>query len=222
MVATIARIGIGALASVALARQCRKPTWYPGQVFARLMNRTHRSLTEWGLAHLTFGRRDTILDVGCGGGRTIQRLLELSPDGRVYGVDYSGASVAVARKTNAAAIAAGRSDVRRASVSSLPFPPQTFDLVTAVETHYYWPNLRADLEEIRRVLKPGGRVAIIAEAYSGKRFGAADAVAMRVIGAGLLTLDEHRDALVSAGYSNVQVFEERQKGWMCAVGAKGA
>lgn len=218
MVQTIARIGIGALASVALARQCRKPVWWPGQLFAHVMNRSHRSLTEWGLTHVTVGPRDTILDVGCGGGKTIQRLLELAPEGKVYGVDYSAASVAVAKRTNAVPIAAGRAEVQQASVSNLPFPSRTFDVVTAVETHYYWPDLQVDLEEIRRVLKPGGRVVIIAEAYRGKRFGAVDVAAMRVIGAGLLTIDQHRDTLVAAGFATADVFEERKRGWMCAVG----
>jgi SAM-dependent methyltransferase len=205
-----------------VVRQCRKPFWWPGQLFARLMNSSHRHLTEWGLAHVTFEPRDKILDVGCGGGMTIQRLLKLATEGEVFGVDYSEASVSVARKTNATSIAAGRAHVQRASVSSLPFPPDTFDVVTAVETHYYWPNLRADLEEIRRVLKSGGRVVIIAEAYRGKRFGAAEVLAMRVLGGGLLTLQQHRDVLIAAGYSNADVFEERKKGWMCIVATKAA
>jgi len=40
-----------------------------------------------------------------------------------------------------------------------------FDIVTAVETHYYWPNLATNVKEILRVLKPGGTFALIAEAY---------------------------------------------------------
>ena len=45
------------------------------------------------------------------------------------------------------------------------------DVVTAVKTHYYWPDLHADLREILRVLKPGGALVVIAEAYRGQRLG---------------------------------------------------
>ena len=50
-------------------------------------------------------------------------------------------------------------------MSKLPFPDGMFDLVTAVETHYYWPDLVADMREVLRVLKPGGTFVLIAEAY---------------------------------------------------------
>lgn len=42
-----------------------------------------------------------------------------------------------------------------------------FDLVTAVETHFWWPNLQADMREIFRVLKAGGKLIVIAEVYKG-------------------------------------------------------
>src|SRR5260370_33010975 len=56
------------------------------------------------------------------------------------------------------------------SVTALPFPDRTFDIVTAVETHYYWPDLPANVREILRVLKPGGTFALIAETYLGGSF----------------------------------------------------
>jgi len=55
-------------------------------------------------------------------------------------------------------------------VSALPFPDRTFDVVTAVETRYYWPDLQANVQEILRVLKPGGTFALIAETYRGGPF----------------------------------------------------
>jgi SAM-dependent methyltransferase len=202
----------------ALVRQCRKPTWLPGRFFARMMNSTHFAMTTWALTHLPLATDSAVLDVGCGGGRTVQQLALLAPTGRVCGIDYSAASVAVARGTNAAAIAAGRVDIRVGSVSSLPYADESFDAVTAIETHYYWPDLTTDLREIRRVLRPGGRVAIVAEAYRGKRFGAAEVLVMRVLGSKLLTIDEHRAACAAAGFSDVVVYEEKKKGWLCVVG----
>src|SRR5207245_139645 len=107
-------------------------------------------------------------------------------------------SVHVSRSTNASLIDAGRVDVQQATVSKLPFANATFDLVTAVETHYYWPNLVADLQEIRRVMKPGARLALIAECYKGGRFGAVQGLAMRPLRSAFLGAAEHRDVLEAA------------------------
>jgi ubiquinone/menaquinone biosynthesis C-methylase UbiE len=179
------------------------------------MNRSHDRLTDWGLAHVPIGSSDRILDIGCGGGRTVHKLAEMAPDGHVDAIDYSGASVAVARRTNAPAIETGRVTIQLASVSRLPFPDRTFDLVTAVETHYYWPDLTADLREVLRVLKPGGRLLIIAEAH--RRSGILSQpyrLAMPLIGARYLTSDEHAQALSGAGYADVQLGAEGN--WLCA------
>jgi len=220
-VASVLVRGAGVLILFALMRQLRRPVWLPGRILARHMNSTHYELTRWGLSHLQVSPESVILDVGCGGGRTIQQLALLAPNGKVFGIDYSNASVAVARQTNSAAIESAKVDIRHGSVSKLSFADDTFDLVTAVETLYYWPNLDADLREVRRVLRPKGRVVIIAEAYRGQRLGAADALAMRVLGGKLLSPDEHRDVLLAAGFIDVSVFEDRKRGWLCVVGEKG-
>jgi DNA-binding Xre family transcriptional regulator len=96
------------------------------------MNRSHSAVTDWGLHHISIRPHDTILDIGCGGGRTIAKLAEKCTAGKVYGVDYSETSVTASRKTNSAAIAHGGVEVRHGFVSQLPFPEGTFDLITAV------------------------------------------------------------------------------------------
>jgi SAM-dependent methyltransferase len=211
------KTAVGGAAAFVFVRQCRKPTWLPGRLFLWIMNLSHAGLTNWGLTHASIQPTDTILDVGCGGGRTIDTMANAASRGRVFGVDYSATSVDVARRVNAAAIDAGRVSVQQASVSGLPFPATTFDLVTAVETHYYWPDLVSDLREIRRVLKPDGRVVLIAEAYRGRRAGWLFRPAMRLLRAQYLTVDEHRAALEGAGYVNVEVDTVPSKGWLCAV-----
>lgn len=128
--------------------QVRKPSKFFGRFFVWLMNVTHSGLTDWGLKHVGIEKQFTILDVGCGGGRTIQKLAALAPDGMIYGVDYADGSVAASRAKNAELIEARRVEIRQASVSALPFPNDKFDLVTAVETQYYWPDLASDMREI--------------------------------------------------------------------------
>jgi ubiquinone/menaquinone biosynthesis C-methylase UbiE len=208
-----------------LLRQCSKPTGWFGRFTLWRMNHSHDKLTDWGLLHVTVRPDDRVLDVGCGGGRTIAKLAALASTGRVYGVDYSEDSVAASRKTNRATVDAGRVEIQQASVSNLPFPNELFDVVTAVETHYYWPDLIGDLREVLRVLKPGGTLVVIAESYKG---GKHDALLRRVelleqrgiMKYAHLTVEEHRQLLVAAGYTDVEVFEDYDKGWLCATGRR--
>ena len=186
------------------------------------MNASHSKLTDWGLGHVSVEKGYTILDVGCGGGRTVSKLAAMATEGKVYGVDFSEASVAVSKKTNARSIAAGRVDIRHASVSQLPFPDGMFDLVTAVETHFWWPDIPGDTREIFRVVKPGGKFIVIAEIYKG-----ANTLAARLAEKyadrspiKLLSVEEHRDLLSNAGFTDIQVVEERAIGWICAFGRK--
>jgi SAM-dependent methyltransferase len=208
--------------AVYVARQCRRPSGPVGWLFARLMNRSHSGLTSWALSHITIKPDAAILDVGCGGGRTIERLATLAPRGKVYGVDYSPTSVGTARGVNAALIAAQRVDIRQAAVSELPFSANTFDVVTAMETHYYWPDLVHDLGEIRRVLVPGGQLLIVAEAYDRGGASALQKPAMALLRAKFLTRDEHCRLFTAAEFADVQAFEEKAKGWLCVVGTKAA
>lgn len=209
-----------AIALPYVLNQTRRPTRWLGRVFAWAMNVSHSRLTDWGLKHVRIGRDFTILDVGCGGGRTIQKMTSVAVDGKLYGVDYAKGSVAASRTTNAGLIKAGRVEIRQASVSHLPFPDNQFDLVTAVETHYYWPSLPNDLREILRVLKPGATFIIIAESYKGGRYDRLQRPVMKLLKSVNLSVDEHRELFSSAGFSDVQMFEEPGKGWMCGTGRK--
>jgi len=202
--------------------QCQHPTGWLGRFVLWSMNRRHSNVTDWGLSHISVGRRDTVLDVGCGGGRTVGKLAALSPGGKIYGIDHSAASVAAAKKINSGALAAGRVEIREASVSRLPFSERTFNLVTAVETHFWWPDLSGGMREILRVLKPGGTLVVIAEIYRDAPTRTAKLAEkyLPVSGMKLLTADEHRDLFTSAGYSDVQILEERAKGWICGIGRK--
>jgi len=211
---------VAVVALVLVLGQCRKPRGWVGRFYAWLMGVRHAGVTTWGLSHLVVGPHFAILDVGCGGGAAVERLAAIATQGRVRGIDYSAASIATAQARNRAAIAEGRVEIQQASVSALPFGERTFDLVTAVETHYYWPEPATDLREILRVLKPGGRLAIIAETYRGQTFGALMYIPMMLLRARYLTVEEHRQLLVSAGFSDVDVHTDARKGWICVVGRR--
>ena len=78
------------------------------------------------------------------------------------------------------------------------------------------------MREAFRVLKPGGRLVLIAEIYKGANTLAAR-LAEKYAGRSpikLLSVDEHRELFANAGFADVQVIQERAKGWICAIGRK--
>ena len=126
----------------------------------------------------------------------------------------------MASRTNKQWIDIARVEIREASVSRLPFSDGAFDVITAVETHFWWPALPTDLREVLRVLKPGGRLIIIAEVYNGAATFTSKAVERFSTGMALLSVEEHRELFTDAGYSDVQVITEPSKGWICCIGSK--
>jgi ubiquinone/menaquinone biosynthesis C-methylase UbiE len=186
------------------------------------MNLGHSGLTRWGLTKVEISENATVLDIGCGGGRTVERLASLAKIGKAVGIDYSEDSVSVARKRNQHLIADGRVEIVHGSVSSMPFSDATFDCVSAVETYYFWPDFAADLTEVRRVMKPSGQLVIIAGMFRGSRF---DKRNMRLIKAGSMrcfSVQEFEEALQNAGFPSVAVSVEPRKGWICVVSELGA
>lgn len=202
--------------------QCQKPTGWLGRFVLWNMNSRHSKVTDWGLSHISIRPQDIILDVGCGGGKTVSKLAGLASEGKAYGIDYSTESVTFAGKTNRALTAAGRVEIQEASVSQLPFSDNTFDVVTAVETHFWWPDLPAGMHEILRVLKPGGTLIVIAEVYKGANTTVAKLSEKYapISGMKVLSVDEHRELFTATGYSDVHVDVDAGKGWICGVGRK--
>ena len=145
-----------------LFTNCACPQGRMGRAMLKFMNLCHAPLTNWGLKLLDVQDGWTMLDIGCGGGATLQRLLKRSKDAKVYGIDISEESVAKAKKVNAKVLDK-QVFVSQGSAEKLPYLDNKFDLVTAVETVYFWPNLPDCLQEVRRVLKSGGKFAILVE-----------------------------------------------------------
>jgi len=200
--------------------QCQKPTGWLGRAHLWLMNRRHSKVTDWGLSHIAIRGSETILDVGCGGGRTVAKLAAAARGGRVYGIDHADTSVDAARRENATAIQEGRVTIERASVAALPFPADTFDLVTAVETHFWWGDIGAGMREIFRVLKPGGRLVIVAEFYNGPKYAKyADRIA-RFTSMAVLDIEQHRSLFADAGFTDISVDENVAAGWLTIGGSK--
>lgn len=119
----------------------RKPEGLGGKLMLAMMNVGHRALADWGLQFAEIAKNARVLDCGCGGGANIRTMLKKCPNGEVKGVDYSPVSVEKAKKVNEDAILNGRCVILQGNVADLIFAANQFDLVTAFETIYFWPDL---------------------------------------------------------------------------------
>jgi SAM-dependent methyltransferase len=203
-----------------LRDQFQRPTGKQGRTIAALMNKGHYELTTWGLTHVTIKPNFTILDVGFGGGKTINRLAERIPQGKVYGIDYSSDMVEYAKKVNKKYVENGKVELREASADDTGFTTDMFDLVTACETYYFWPSLPAAFQEIKRVLKPNGRLLMINEMIKDGVNDVKDAEIIQKTHLHLFPLEEIKAMLESAGFVTVEVFRKDKSPWNAVVATK--
>lgn len=191
-----------------LWKNFRKPQGAGGRLLLSSMNWGHGPVSRWGLGHLAIKPGDHILDIGCGGGRNVARLLKRAPEGRVCGLDYSELCVEKTGRLNRKAVAAGRAEVRLGSVSENPWPDNSFDIVTAFETIYFWPDFAGDLREVRRVLKPGGTFFICNEMNKPEEGEAPYQYWIKKLDLKTYTPSEFRAYLTGAGFAEVKTITE--------------
>lgn len=196
----------------------RKPQGVIGRIMVAGMNgNSHAMLAKWALSSVTINDDSRVLDIGCGGGGNIARLLQLCPNGFVAGIDYSPVSVKKSIEVNAAAIARKRCDVKEGNVASLPYGDEEFDLVTAFETVYFWPTIEESFRQVLRVLKPGGRFVIVNEADGEEQVIKWDKVVDGMHTYNSAELQEH---LTNAGFADTDILHDQKKHRLCLTAYK--
>lgn len=196
-----------------------KPEGFFGRMMVNGMNGgSHARMAEWGVSFVDIPVDANILDVGCGGGGNIARLLCRCPKGTVTGIDYSPVSVKKSREVNATAIAAGRCKVLEGNATALPFEERSFDLVTAFETVYFWPEIDKCFRGVHRTLKVGGRFVIVNE--DDGLTGNNEKWEKLIEGMHTYTPDELRAHLTAAGFKDITVHSEEQRHWLCVIAIK--
>ena len=178
----------------------------------RAMNNRYSMLGVWGLSHVNFARKRLVLDVGCGGGKNLERILKQSKQINAVGVDISPASVQVTKKKNSRAVKDGRLQVVQGQAESLPFASNLFDLVTAFETVYFW-DIEKGLAEVYRTLKKGGQLLIVNESQSSKGIEEYE----DEVGFTVYTKDELCKIVKKAGFKNIRSDVGENGGWVAIV-----
>jgi SAM-dependent methyltransferase len=128
--------------------------------------------------------------------------------------------VKYSRKMNKKLITENHVEIHEGSVEKTGFPDNFFDLVTAIETYYFWPSLPAALREIKRVLKPSGRLLLVNEMVKDGVYDVENAEMIEKSQVRLVPLEEIRQIIESVGFSNVQVFTKAESPWNAVLAQK--
>lgn len=195
-----------------------KPKGIGGKIMVHMMNTGHSSMAEWGFTHMEIQSDNVCLDIGCGGGANVRKLLEKSPYGRVVGIDHSEISVEKSKKINKAGIESKRCEILQGDVMKLPFRDKTFDVITAFETIYFWPDINEAFKQVYRVLKVSGTFMICNE--SNGENSKEEKWTKIIQGMKIYNSEQIKKSLEDAGFTDIKIHKNK-KGWLCVVCKKG-
>lgn len=141
-----------------ISRQAGRPTGLLGRLIGRAMVKDTRETNEVALELLAPRPDETVLEIGFGQGRTIERLVEMGA--KVVGVEVSDTMKSQATARNRSAVADGRVELHVGDGIRLPVSDAIADAAVTAHTIYFWPEPAMTMGEIQRVLRPGGRFVI--------------------------------------------------------------
>lgn len=143
-----------------LAEQLRKPEGEFGQQLAEELNKTNRHLTLFTYENLKLNIGDSILEIGFGNGKLVPELLNINSAITITGIDFSKEMVQEAILHNQQYIESGQMVFKTAELSELTYKNNSFNSICTINTLYFWHNPGRDILELKRVLKPGGKISI--------------------------------------------------------------
>ncbi|MGH9486463.1 MAG: class I SAM-dependent methyltransferase [Terriglobales bacterium] len=170
------------------------------------MERHHRAITERMFARIGFQPGERVLDLGCGSGWATRLAAErVGAPGLAVGVDVSDAMIA-----QAAAVEAPLRNTRfvASPAEHIPWSNDFFQVIYSVESFYYYPGPRAVLDELKRVLAPGGRLFLLMCLYTGNP-NAAQWIKQLAVPVQYKSAAEWQALLSGAGWSEARIEEFR-------------
>jgi ubiquinone/menaquinone biosynthesis C-methylase UbiE len=184
-----------------LAAQLCQPSGIFGKfIMADFLNKHNEKMNHFAVEQLDVQPTDKVLDIGFGGGVTIEEMLQKIDTGKIYGVDFSSVMVEQAKQKFKPEIESNKVSIEVGDVNQLSFVDNTFDKVCTVNTIYFWNDPLASLREIKRVLKNGGKLIIgIRSADKMKE------LPVTQYNFRLYDPEAVKDLLVESGFTNVSI-----------------
>lgn len=143
-----------------IASQLRKPEGEMGKQVGEHMNTGNALINKWTIELLDVQPHDNILEIGMGNGAFVKEICSRNTNVGYLGIDYSPTMIQEAVKTNEALIKCNRAHFILADARDIPCVAHTFNKVFTVNTIYFWDDNISVLNEIKRVLKRGGKLVI--------------------------------------------------------------
>ncbi|NUM32199.1 MAG: methyltransferase domain-containing protein [Bacteroidetes bacterium] len=140
-----------------IAKQLTQPFGSKAEKFGKLMNKANDKLYKNIIDILEIKDGEEILEIGFANGRFFEKLFKKNKNIKVSGVDYSEPMVKIAREYNEDLIEDNKLDLYYCSSNAMPFESKKFDKIFCINLIYFWENAEENLQEIFRVLKPGGK-----------------------------------------------------------------
>ena len=184
-----------------LAAQLCQPSGLFGKLMmADVLNKHNEKMNHFAVERLDIQATDKVLDIGFGGGVTIEEMLKTIDTGKIYGIDFSQVMVEQAKQKFKPEIESNKVSIEFGDVKQLPFTEGTFNKICTVNTIYFWDEPLANLKEIKRVLKSDGKLVIgIRSADKMKE------LPVTQYNFRLYDPEAVKDLLVEAGFTNVSI-----------------
>jgi ubiquinone/menaquinone biosynthesis C-methylase UbiE len=164
------------------------------------MERGHRPVGEQAIERMQVPIDAVVLDAGCGSGWAARLMARYAREGRVVGIDVSDEMVRVARQESGDY---ANVEFHVASAEKLPFDDAEFTHAFSMESLYYYTDIKRALEEVGRVLKPGGVFVVVVDLYR-ENTPSHQWVEMLKVPVQLLSTAEYCALLEQTGFGNVR------------------
>lgn len=143
-----------------MARQLRQPSGILANMTGRSMNKANKLLYHLTLNNLDVRENHKVLEIGFGNGKYFATLNSMAQNLSIYGIEHSPDMVKNAKSKFKKLISSNVITVDVGSSDKLPFENDYFDSIYCINVIYFWENPAQHLQEIKRVLKPGGTFCI--------------------------------------------------------------
>jgi ubiquinone/menaquinone biosynthesis C-methylase UbiE len=181
--------------------QFAKPTGFFGKILAKGMARGHKEFYKNALKVINPKKDDKYLEIGFGSGIFINKYV--SHVSKIAGIDYSEDMVKLASDINRELVESGKAEFKQGYASALPWADNEFTIVAAIEVFFFLTEIEKTLNEIFRVLKPGGKLVI--EMAFNKDDGADHKRHIKKMNLKLYSGEEMKKLLKQAGFNDIVI-----------------